>query len=428
MKKGRRRRRATLVAVLVALLVPALETGGEIFGSEATPPGGQAPETCGRLRVDRRLIRCEDGTPFRWRGVTGFRLVHQVVTGEDAASRGYLAWARDTGFNVIRVLSTASVLFDLSPEDGRAALPRALSLAREYGLYVEVVAVNDSAERAYDWRGHARAVAEVCAAVAHCVFEFANEPGHGVQDVLLHDMAAADRFAAEATAGLDLLWTAGPSWGSDVAPTPAGAFVVRHLDRGGTPWDMARRMRGFESLSAELGKPVVSNEPIGFDEVDGSVTGRQRIVDCDAALAFGALSRVLEVGTTFHLQAGLHDADPGPIQRRCAADFIRGTRLVPDGVVLELRDVGGPDSPVAEFARDQATGLYAGVSSADGLAVAFGVRGELHPVWRAGIRVETLVDRWAIRVWRLTARSAESGGSLWESNPPLPPEAGGDRF
>ncbi len=390
--------------------------------------GPQSPADCGRLRADARLIRCEDGRPFRWRGVTGFRLVHQVASDEEAAARAYLAWARDTGFNIVRVLSTADILFRLSPSDGVAALPRAASLAREYGLYVEVVAVVDTAEHDYDWQRHARDVATTCAGTPNCVFEFANEPGHGVQDVRLHEMPAVDRFARESTAGLDLLWTAGPSWGSDVAPVPSGRYVVRHLDRGGTPWDMARRLRGFATLAAELGKPVVSNEPIGFDEIDGSVTGRQRIVDCDAALVFGALSRVLEVGTTFHLQAGLQNTEPGPAQRRCAADFIRATKLVPDDAVLELRDFGQPDSPVTAARFDRVAGLFAAVSPAGGLAVAFGLTGDPSPTWRSEVVADLVVDRPGVRVWRLEVRSTEAGGSLWESNPPLPPKAGGDRF
>ena len=386
----------------------------------------QGPDACGRLRADGRLIRCEDGSPFRWRGVTGFRLVHHVATGDEAAARRYLAWARETGFNVIRVLSTAALLFDLEPAAGRAALPKALALAREFGLYVEVAAAIDTAEREYDWPGHARDVAGICAAAINCVFEFANEPGHGVQDVRLHDMAAVDRFAADAVAGFDLLWTAGPSWGSDVADVPSGAFVVRHLDRGGTPWEMAGRLAEFEALSARLNKPVVSNEPIGFDEVDGSSTGRQRIVDCDAALVFGVLARVLEVATTFHLQAGLQNEEPGPVQQQCAEDYVRGTRLVPDRLEFRRLEPGAAHYPVASAHRDRI--VYAAAAGRDALVVAFGASGGPDVAWQGVREADHVLDRASVDVWRVRLDSPGSGGSLWESNPPLPPEAGGDRF
>lgn len=415
-------------AALVGLLCLLILAPGERATARRSATGVQSPEVCGRLQVTGRFFTCASGEPFRWRGVTGFRLVHQVARGEEASARRYLSWARDAGFNLIRVVSTATFLFDLSPEDGRAALPRALALAREHGLYVEVIAVNDSADRNYDWRRHGRLVAEACAAVDHCVFEFANEPGHRLQDVRLHDMDSVDRFASAAVDGLDLVWTAGPSWGDDMADRPSGAFVVRHLERAGTPWDMAERLQGFERLSARLDRPVVSNEPIGFDEQPGAVTGRQRIVDCDVALVFGALSRVFEVGTTFHLQAGLQNEAPGSLQRRCATDFIRATRLVPDDVVLNVRQVGDPLSPIASVASGDAERVYAGTGRGRGLVVTFGAGGLPDLSWQPGVRAVLAVDRPEVRIWRVQVGEGTSGGSLWESNPPLPSWTGGDRF
>ena len=417
-------RGAALIGLLCLLILAP--------GGRAAPRRGateiQSPEVCGRLQVKGRFITCASGEPFRWRGVTGFRLVHQVARDEEASARRYLSWARDAGFNLIRVVSTATFLFDLSPEDGRAALPRALVLAREFGLYVEVIAVNDSADRDYDWRLHSRLVAETCAAVDHCIFEFANEPGHGLQDVRLHDMDSVDRFASAAVDGLDVVWTAGPSWGDDMADSPSGAFVVRHLERAGTPWDMAQRLWGFERLSARLDRPVVSNEPIGFDEQPGAMTGRQRIVDCDAALVFGALSRVLEVGTTFHLQAGLQNEGPGALQRLCATDFIRGTRLVPDAVVLNARQVGDPLSPIESVVAGNAERVYAGTGSGRGLVVTFGAGGLPDLAWRPNVEAVLAIDRPEVRIWRVQLGDRTLGGSLWESNPPLPSWTGGDRF
>ncbi|MEZ5319402.1 MAG: hypothetical protein R2752_18520 [Vicinamibacterales bacterium] len=366
---------------------------------------------CLSIRVEGRLFRCPDGTPFRWRGVTGFRLVADVAAGRETRAERYLDWARATGFTVVRVLTTETILFDLAPDAGRAALPRALALARDRGLILSVVAISDSAERAFDVRRHARLVAEACARAGNCVFEFANEPGHPSQIVELHDAAVVDRLAAEATGGLDLPWTAGPSWASDVETAPAGRFVTRHLERAGTGWAQAGRVAELAALGAALDKPVVSNEPIGFDEEDGARTGRQRIADCDVALAFGVLSRVLEVGTTFHLQAGLQDDEPGPVQQRCAAAFIDGTRILPDAITLTAALAGTPDSPLPAPAPVENGWRVAGVSDRAAIAVEGGRPAGAPPAWRGGWTMDALVvDRPELRVWRLTRGTSSSGG------------------
>jgi len=418
----------TGVTVPERLLAAALVAAALcLFG---TPAAGatQEPDECGRLQVRGRLIVCETGAPFRWRGVTGFRLVHQLATGDEAGARRYLEWARMTGFNLVRVLSTAGVLFDLPPDAGLAALPAALDLARAHGLYVEVVAVVDSAVRRYDWTAHARAVAGRCAAAVNCVFEFANEPGHGTQHERLHDMIVVDREASQAVDGLSILWTAGPSWERDDAAEPSGAFVVRHLARDDGPWENVSGLHRLAALSERLGKPVVSNEPIGFDEVHGDVTGRQRTDACDVATAFGALGRVLEVPTTLHLQAGLQNDDPGRVQRRCAEDFIQATTVVPDEVVLAPRQADAPGSPVARMNRSKVAGLAVGAAGGNGLAVAFGVDGDPGIEWADGVSADAVIDRGAVRVWRLTLPSRVDGGSPWESNPPFPPGREADGF
>jgi hypothetical protein len=183
---------------------------------------------------------------------------------------------------------------------------------------------------------------------------------------------------------------------------PTGAYVVRHLDRGGSGWEQAARLEEFERLSAVLGKPIVSNEPIGFDEVDGSISRRQRLDDCDVALAFGVLSRALEIGTTFHLQAGLMNEMPGPVQRRCAAAFIRGTRMLPDASVVRRVDPAAAASPIhPPDPRAPASGLVvAGVSDGRAIVVAIGPEGAGQVAPRSGWTIEaTPVDRPRIKVW-----------------------------
>ena len=51
-----------------------------------TAPAGQpaaAEQKCGRLRAEGRTLVCADGSVFRWRGVTAFRLVDLVADGRE---------------------------------------------------------------------------------------------------------------------------------------------------------------------------------------------------------------------------------------------------------------------------------------------------------------------------------------------------------
>ena len=93
------------------------------------------------LAVCGRALCGADGSPFSWRGVTGFGLVDLVADDREAEARLFMTWAARTGFTVVRVLAMNHGWMDLSPADGRRALPRTLALAREHGLHVQVVAL-----------------------------------------------------------------------------------------------------------------------------------------------------------------------------------------------------------------------------------------------------------------------------------------------
>jgi hypothetical protein len=308
-----------------------------------------------RLRGDGRRLARPDGSTFVWRGVTAFRLIDQLADGNERQAIAYLDWARDTGFNLVRVLTVIAGWADLAPEDGARLLPRLLDLAAARGLYVEAVGIVESRNREYDWRLHARRVAEICHAASNCVFEFANEPGHGSQDPRLGDMTQVDSYAAAAVRDLPhLVWSAG-SGGYDYDPTPAGRYLVRHLDRGGDPLVMVGRLRELFRLSEQTGRYVVSDEPIGADELDGSQTGKQRIDRPEIFYAMGILCRGFQIGCTFHLEAGVQTQDPGPVQRRAARDLVDASRLVPDNGQWRPLSPGESASPVASM-RDLARG------------------------------------------------------------------------
>ena len=100
---------------------------------------------------------CAEGRPFTWNGVTAFALVDLVAEGRSDEARAFIAWARQTGFNVLRVLTMLpnGGWMNLSPEDGRRALPRVLELARAEGMYVQAVALANTDEASGRFRDHA---------------------------------------------------------------------------------------------------------------------------------------------------------------------------------------------------------------------------------------------------------------------------------
>jgi hypothetical protein len=352
-----------------------------------------------------------DGRPFVWRGVTAFRLVDHLADGRELAATAYLDWARDTGFTLVRTLSTVHGWADLAPEAGASALPRLLELAAARGLYVEVVAVGDSSSRRYDWRAHARRVAGICAAAPNCLFEFANEPGHGAQDPALADMAAVDQMAADAVRDLPhFLWTAG-SAGADTALVPTGRYVVRHLDRGGEPLLIAGRVRELGALSAITGKFTVNDEPIGADELDAALTGRQRVARPEVFYAMAVLCRLFEVGCTFHLEDGLATVVPGPVQQEAARDFIEASRLLPEAG--DWQPIGPTDarSPARRGEGAEGGAILSidsfvdarGASSVTVVLHSSRVTGPGALVWRAPWKpVEVLGSRPHVTVWRAT--------------------------
>ena len=76
---------------------------------------------------------------------------------------------------------TAGPIFTLSPEDGRAALPRLLQIARRHQMNIEVVALADTRDLQVDLDDHVAAIGRIIAAHGNGVLEIANEPGHATQ-------------------------------------------------------------------------------------------------------------------------------------------------------------------------------------------------------------------------------------------------------
>jgi hypothetical protein len=360
------------------------------------PAVGQS--ACGRIRAEGRTLVCADGTLFRWRGVTAFRLADLVADGREAEAVRYLDWAHRMGFNAVRVLATLCCWFDLPPEAGQKALPKLLALAKDRGIHIQIVALAGTAphERPIDLEAQVRAIGAIAAAHDNAVVEIANEPGHDTQDQRLDNFAYVDKLAALVPVAV---LTIGGSAGVDDAVTPPlGDLVTRHLSRLDDMWEMMQRVRRLDHVAQATGRPVLSGEPFGAGEkrVPGT-----RETDPDLFFTYGALCRVFELSCNFHLEAGLHATLPGPVQQAAADAFVAGTKAVPDDWRLTFRDLGSPESPVGRAHLGRARDVYSGLAGNEGLTVAFGIRGDIELQWRGYQPTATLRDRPAVKAWRI---------------------------
>ena len=96
--------------------------------------------------MEGRTLGTDKGARFLWRGATSFRLLHMISNGEEAAAVERMRHLSGMGFNSVRVLATAKHLFQLPADQGRASLRRLFELALAENLYVEVVALADTAD------------------------------------------------------------------------------------------------------------------------------------------------------------------------------------------------------------------------------------------------------------------------------------------
>lgn len=359
----------------------------------------------GRLCAQgRALTYCDSGEPFQWRGVTAFALAEQIAHGREAEAVAFMRWARDTGFNGLRVLMMARGLFTLSPTEGRAALPRLLALALDNDCYLELVALADTDAngfKATDAFEQVTAIGQLAATVDHALGQVANEYEHGSQASAVRDI---DRLREYGRAFPDrVLFTLSAPF-DDEATEPQGEYITRHLDRGRDPWNQIRRVRELENVEAATNKPVINDEPIGAAEPG---TPGQRLYDSQYFFALGVLNAGFGIDGTFHCQDCLRSIVPGPRQQESARAFIEGMRLIPAG--RRFKNARWADSPVRDARFSDQAGqqnttvrAYSFVGDGAGELVLVGVTGDpgidMQNGWRLGA---TLAERPGVRVLRV---------------------------
>ena len=235
--------------------------------------------------------------------------------GREREADAYLAWAASKKLNLVRVLAMADVLFTLPPADGQHALPRLLDMAHKHGLYVEVVALADTATITVDIPRHVKAIGEICGRYPNALVEIANEPGHPTQAKPVHDASFVASLASLVPAGVPVSLGLGDGGGG----LTAGTYVTWHAPRSGRDWP-AQIARGA-SLVTRFKKPVVNDEPMGA--ADAAVPGRRDNVPAHFREA-AAASRRAGVGATFHYEGGLQAKLPSATEMKCLDAWLDG--------------------------------------------------------------------------------------------------------
>jgi hypothetical protein len=350
---------------------------------ETPAPARQRDGAAPRLRVaGGRFVR-PDGSPFAWRGITAFRLLEMMASGRQADVERYLSWAAAQDLTVVRVLVMARHLFELPPERGRAALPRLLELAGARGLYVEVVALADTASYRFDHAAHLKEVGAICARADNALLEVANEPFHPTQDERLQEGAYLERLARAVPREVPIALGAGPFESVD-----GGDYVTVHFPRHDDhAWAHVWALAEGAELRRRAAKPVISDEPIGASSV--REPGRRDNAP-ERFRAAALLTRLAGLGATFHYEGGLDARIPTGRELECFQAWQEAWSLLPADV--ENRAVmvapGAPDSPVVRFERAHAVRVFAAAAPQEAWALAIGVTGDpgivWGPEWRAG--------------------------------------------
>src|SRR6185369_10882717 len=148
-------------------------------------------------------------------------------------------------------------------EEGLAALPRALALARRCGLHLEVVGLADTRSYTFDHRAHIQALGAICATAGNAFLEIANEPVHATQ----RDEVGNPQFLQELRKLVpsSVMVALGAAHGDDdESDAFVGAdYVTVHGARGDgdNGWRFVRHTNEQRALSERVGKPVVNDEP-----------------------------------------------------------------------------------------------------------------------------------------------------------------------
>lgn len=361
----------------------------EVLLAPAVPP-------LSRLRLaGRHGLVNESGAKVPWTAVTGFRLVEQVAhgrAGEASAFLGSLGQARG-----VRVLLMARWLFQLSPDEGLAALAATLDLAQRHGRYLEVTIFADTKSFPLadaDYRRIADQVGAICAAHVACgLVEIANEVWslHDTQADALGDLAFLRSLRETVRRHGDIPVSLGSTHADqdESDRMQDGDYLTIHgaRDDGDDGWRWVRHSNEQRALADRVGKYAVNDEP------------RRDDLACGRQLGMALLARLFSLGDTFHFAAGLQAQPPNGAEAAAFACRARGWTAVPDDWWGDYKNAGFVGSPVKSFAG--AVRIYASVNGGRAYVLVLGASGATRIDWAEGWNRTLGLDEGGAQLWRL---------------------------
>jgi hypothetical protein len=352
--------------------------------------------------TDRQFVTAE-GRPFQWRGITAFRLLELVAHGREQDAERYLRWAHVEGLTVARVLAMATNLFTLSPEDGRAALPRLLQIARRHQMNLEVVALADTRDVRVDLDEHVAAIGRIIAEHGNGVLEIANEPGHATQAPEVEKTDVLSRLRRRVAASVPVA-LGSVERGDGFA---AADYVTWHAPRrtSDNGWGHVLAIAEGDAMLRTWNKPVVSDEPMGAGE---RFEPGRRDDDCARFLAAALLTRFAGLGATFHYQEGLNAAIPTGRQLQCFKSWNSAWTLLPADIERRgvFRRAGESGAAVSTFSAGRALAVFE--RQADDTAWVLVIRPQpsFSAAWAEGWRISRV--RRLDGAWIITARRGQA--------------------
>jgi hypothetical protein len=292
---------------------------------------------------------------FQWRGITAFRLLEYVARGKDADVEQFLTWAESQRLTVIRVLAMGQGFMNLSPDDGRAALPRLLEAAGRHKLHVEIVALAGTRDVAVDLDSHLAAIGEIAAKYGNAIIEIANEPSHPSQSADVHRPENLSRLrrriAPTVPVALGLV--------EGLERQSAGDYVTWHSPRDDRfdGWGHVLALAEGPELVRRWNKPVISDEPIGAGE---KYEPGRRDDSPPRFRAAAVMTRLAGLGATFHYEGGLQAMVPAGRQLECFNAWKDAWMVLPADVERSgtFRRAGDPDAAVVDYRADRALGVF----------------------------------------------------------------------
>jgi predicted DNA-binding transcriptional regulator AlpA len=339
-----------------------------------------------------------DGAPFAWRGISAFRLLEMEAAGRARDVDAYLTWTASQHLNVVRVLAMAKHLFELSPETGLAHLDTLLTRAAAHGLFVEVVALADTASYAIDPAVQVERVARICSKHSNALLEIANEPYHATQLPRIHERDYLRQLLSRVPPGVPAAVGAGdfPVLYDD--GTYATAHFPRSIGAGG--WGHVRDLRLGGDLLRASGKPVINDEPIGA----GQRFEPGRRDDSPERFRAAALaSRLIGLGATFHYEGGLQARIPAGREVECFHAWQEAWTLVPGAAPIVAQDAAVEGGPVKAIHGEGYAASFVGLRDNTAWVLVAGTTTPVRVEWGSGW-AQTDIRRWAGSQWCAASR------------------------